>query len=132
MKEDELEELRELNKHLQTLLKEEDENANILRHNLNVNQYLLLITLVKNLCNHLNLSYILDLARKVENSKRQAQCRSGKFKCKSNTYFSKKKKICTNYFLYNCIHIFLTEFYIMHYLAFFFGVSGGSVEDGIR
>lgn len=42
MKEDELEELRELNKHLQTLLKEKDENANILRHNFNVNQYLLL------------------------------------------------------------------------------------------
>lgn len=55
MKEDELEELRELNKHLQTLLKEEDENANILRRNLNVNRYLLLTTLIKNLCNHLNL-----------------------------------------------------------------------------
>ncbi|XP_070162417.1 putative leucine-rich repeat-containing protein DDB_G0290503 [Polyergus mexicanus] len=38
MKEDELEELRELNKHLQTLLKEEDENANILRHNFNILQ----------------------------------------------------------------------------------------------
>lgn len=58
MKEDELEELRELNKHLQTLLKEEDENANMLRRNFNVNQYLLLIILVENLCNHLNLSYI--------------------------------------------------------------------------
>ncbi|XP_050451738.1 myosin-11-like [Cataglyphis hispanica] len=38
MKEDELEELRELNKHLQTLLKEEDENANILRRNFNILQ----------------------------------------------------------------------------------------------
>lgn len=55
MKEDELEELRELNKHLQTLLKEENENANILRRNLNVNRYLLLTTLIKNSCNYLNL-----------------------------------------------------------------------------
>ncbi|GAB1868605.1 hypothetical protein CAJAP_09684 [Camponotus japonicus] len=38
MKEDELEDLRELNKHLQTLLKEKDENANILRHNFNILQ----------------------------------------------------------------------------------------------
>jgi len=45
MKEDELEDLRELNKHLQTLLKEKDENANILRHNFNVNQYYLLLTM---------------------------------------------------------------------------------------
>lgn len=46
MKEDELEDLRELNKHLQTLLKEKDENANILRHNFNVNQYYLLLICV--------------------------------------------------------------------------------------
>lgn len=40
MKEDELEELRELNRHLQTLLKEKDESADILKHNFNVNRYL--------------------------------------------------------------------------------------------
>lgn len=40
MKEDELEELRELNRHLQTLLKEKDESEDILKHNFNVNRYL--------------------------------------------------------------------------------------------
>lgn len=39
MKEDELEELRELNRHLQTLLKEKDEDSNMLRRNVNVNRY---------------------------------------------------------------------------------------------
>lgn len=41
MKDDELDELRELNRELQALLKEKDENANILKRNLNVNWYLL-------------------------------------------------------------------------------------------
>ncbi|XP_071575098.1 uncharacterized protein [Temnothorax nylanderi] len=36
MKEDELEELRELNRHLKTLLKQKDEDSNILRRNVNV------------------------------------------------------------------------------------------------
>lgn len=39
MKEDELDELRELNRRLQTLMKEKDDHADILRHNLNVNLY---------------------------------------------------------------------------------------------
>jgi len=47
MKEDELEELRELNRHLQALLKEKDENASILRRNVNVNRYLLPTTSIK-------------------------------------------------------------------------------------
>ncbi|XP_012056221.1 PREDICTED: paramyosin-like [Atta cephalotes] len=38
MKEDELEELRELNKHMQTLLREKDENTCILRRNINTLQ----------------------------------------------------------------------------------------------
>ncbi|KYN02680.1 hypothetical protein ALC62_06480 [Cyphomyrmex costatus] len=38
MKEDELEELRDLNRHMQTLLKEEDKNTSILRRNVNVNR----------------------------------------------------------------------------------------------
>ncbi|EGI64384.1 hypothetical protein G5I_07189 [Acromyrmex echinatior] len=38
MKEDELEEVRELNRHMQTLLKEKDENTSILRRNVNVNR----------------------------------------------------------------------------------------------
>lgn len=48
-----MEELRELNRHLQTLLKEKDENANILRRNNNVNWYLLLTMSIKNLRNYL-------------------------------------------------------------------------------
>lgn len=49
MKEDELEELRELNRHLQALLKEKDGDSNVLRHNVNVNiDYLLLTTWIKN------------------------------------------------------------------------------------
>nr|XP_012232770.1 PREDICTED: polyamine-modulated factor 1-binding protein 1-like [Linepithema humile] len=38
MREDELEELRELNRHLQTLLKEKNENTDILKHNFNTLQ----------------------------------------------------------------------------------------------
>lgn len=41
MKEDELEELRDLNRHLQALLKEKDEDSNVLRRNVNVNRYTL-------------------------------------------------------------------------------------------
>lgn len=74
MKEDELEELRLLNRQLQTLLEEKDENANILKRNVNVNRYLFPITSIKNLCNYLNLAS-LDLARKVESGEQHARQR---------------------------------------------------------
>lgn len=38
MKEDELEELRELNRHLETMLKEKDEDSSMLRRSVNVNR----------------------------------------------------------------------------------------------
>lgn len=71
MKEDELEELRELNRHLRTLLKEKDEKADILKHNFNVNRYLpiyLSAISIKNWSNYSRKFYFADSARKIESS----------------------------------------------------------------
>ncbi|XP_071644474.1 uncharacterized protein [Temnothorax longispinosus] len=56
MKEDELEELRELNRHLKTLLKEKDEDSNILRRNVNTLQEKLKIVSVRRDCETEDLS----------------------------------------------------------------------------
>lgn len=122
MKEDELEELRELNRHLQTLLKEKDENANILRRNNNVNRYLLLTKSIKNLRNYLNSRVSLDLAGKVEDSKRQTRRRDGRSKCKSNRI---------SLFYTNYVSLFQPDIHlIVSPAVLVFRVHGGPAESG--